>query len=123
MRIDDLRLQVTLAGVPAGAALAAGGFWIAGPEAGLGVAAGAGLGLGNFWWMTRGVAAVARGVRPVAGWHLLATVRFLVLLIALAGLLRFGLVHPVAVVVGLVVMPAALVAAGLRAAARSEGSG
>lgn len=121
MTTGDLRLRVTLASAPAIAALGAGGFWVAGAPAALGVVAGAGLGLGHFWWLARSAAGIVGGVgRPALAWRALAAIRLLAAWVVLVGLFTSGLVHPVAVVIGFVIVPVALVAEGLRGAARSE---
>ena len=58
--------------------------------------------------------------RDVAGWIFGAGVRFAVLFVAFAALCAGGYAHPVAVVVGLTVLPCALIAQGLRSAREVE---
>jgi hypothetical protein len=89
--------------------------WLGGVAAFLGVVAGGVLAVGNFWWLT-GRALMAVEARPRLGWPALALLRFAVLGGAGGILLWTGLAHPVAMVVGLTVLPCAVVVRGLRAA-------
>lgn len=98
------------------AALALLALPLAGPGASLGVAAAGALAALNFWALGR---EVRQGLVPGRGrgvWVLGAGLRFLGLLGAFGGLFAWGAVDPVAVVVGLLVLPAVLVIRGLRAA-------
>ena len=116
--VNELRLRVTAETVVAVAALALPAAWLAGPSAAVGVLAAGVLTVGNFWWLSRAASSAADpGSRPeVAGWVLGAGARFAVLFAAFAALCAGGYAHPVAVVVGLSVLPCALIAQGLRSA-------
>lgn len=116
---SDLRLRVTMATAIAVAALALPAAWLAGPTGAIGLLAAGALTVGNFWWLSR--AAVSAGDptaprREVAGWMLGAGARYALLFVAFAALCAGGYAHPVAVVVGLSVLPCALIAQGLRSA-------
>jgi ATP synthase I chain len=95
---------------------------LGGPGAGLGVGAAGGLTLLNFWWLVRNAAGVlgttAAPRRTL--WMVVAGMRFFVLTAALVSLLASGVVHPVAFVAGLGIVPAALIVLGLSAANRPE---
>lgn len=117
--VSDLRLRVTVETAIAVAALALPAAWIAGPSAAIGVLAAGVLTVGNFWWLSRAASSAADPNAPrteVAGWVLGAGARFAVLFAAFAALCAGGYAHPVAVVVGLSVLPCALIAQGLRSA-------
>lgn len=117
--VSDLRLCVTVETAIAVAALALPAAWIAGPSAAIGVLAAGVLTVGNFWWLSRAASSAADPNAPrteVAGWVLGAGARFAVLFAAFAALCAGGYAHPVAVVVGLSVLPCALIAQGLRSA-------
>jgi hypothetical protein len=120
----ELRARVTLAGAVATALLAGVALALGGPDAGLGVLAAGALTLLNFWWLVRNAAGVlGPGAAPRrAVWMVVAGARFLVLTAALVSLLASGLVHPIAFVAGLGVVPAALIVLGLSAVNRSEAS-
>ena len=121
--VSELRLRVTRETTLAVVALALPAAWLGGASAGAGVLAAGLLTLGNFWWLSRAASAArASGVRrgELAGWIVAAGARFTVLFAALAALCVGGYAHPVAVVVGLTVLPFALVAQGLRPARESE---
>ena len=116
---SDLRRRVTTATVIAVAALALPAAWLAGPSGALGMLAAGALTVGNFWWLSRAAASAGDPAAPrreVAGWMLGAGARFAVLFAAFAALCAGGYAHPVAVVVGLSVLPCALIAQGLRSA-------
>lgn len=119
MTPTDLRTRVIVTSALVLAGLAGVAVWLAGPAAALGLLASGGLTLGNFWWLARGVTATTDAVvgrRAGAAWVLAAAVRFAALAVALGVLLASGLVDPLGVVAGVVVLPCALVAGGLRAA-------
>ena len=116
---SELRLRVTVETAIAVVALALPAAWLAGPSAAIGVLAAGGLTVGNFWWLSRAASSAADPNAPraeVAGWVLGAGARFAVLFAAFAVLCAGGYAHPVAVVVGLSVLPCALVVQGLRSA-------
>lgn len=117
--VSELRLRVTVETAIAVAALALPAAWLAGPTAAVGVLAAGALTVGNFWWLSRAASSAADPNAPrieVAGWILGAGARFAVLFAAFAALCAGGYAHPVAVVVGLGVLPCALVVQGLRSA-------
>jgi ATP synthase I subunit len=96
--------------------LSAPAAWLGGRDAALGVLAGGALAVGNFRWL------VARAVRAAsgggAGWLIGAAFRFLAFLGACAALLASGLVHPVALLVGFIVLPCDVLIEGARSARR-----
>ena len=118
MTTTELRTRVTVESGVATATFALLALALWGPPAAWGIVAASALALGNFWWLARGArAAAGHGPRVhVVLWTLGAGARFLVLLAAFAALFASGVVHPVAVVAGLTVLPCALVARGLCAA-------
>ncbi|MGH7388378.1 MAG: ATP synthase subunit I [Candidatus Rokuibacteriota bacterium] len=121
MTTSELSTRVTIESAAACAALALLALAGWGSAAGAGVAAAGALTIVNFRWLARGAALASAGGRErrLAAWGLSAAGRFTGVLAALALLFASGWVHPVAVVVGLAVLPCAVVARGL-AAARGE---
>lgn len=116
---SELRLRVSIATTIVVAALAAPAAWLGGAPAAIGVLAAGALTLGNFWWLSRAAAGAGDPAAPrreIAGWILGAGARFAVLFAAFAALCAGGYAHPLAVVVGLSVLPCALIAQGLRSA-------
>ena len=116
---SELRLRVTVATVIAVAALAVPAAWLAGAPAAIGVLAAGALTVGNFWWLARTASSAGDPAAPrreIGGWIAGAGARFAVLFAAFAALCAGGYAHPVAVVVGLSVLPCALIAQGLRSA-------
>lgn len=119
MTPTELRVRVTLTTVLAAGALAAAAGGLAGGPAALGVLASGALTIANFLWLARGAAALrADGASRVraGAWALAVGGRLTLLAAALGALLASGWAHPVAVVAGLAVLPAAVIAAGLGAA-------
>jgi len=118
----EFRLRVTLETVISVAALAVPAAWLAGPSAAIGVLAAGVLAVANFWWLSRAVSeadpAVARA--RAGSWMLVTGARFTILFAAFAALCAGGHAHPVAVVVGLSVLPCVLIARGLRSARETE---
>jgi hypothetical protein len=120
---SDLRLRVTTGTAIAVLALALPAAWLAGPSGALGVLAAGALTAGNFWWLSRAATSAGNPASPrrdVAGWVFGAGIRFAVLFVAFAALCAGGYAHPVAVVVGLTVLPCAVIAQGLRSAREAE---
>jgi hypothetical protein len=116
---SELRLRVTVATAVAIAALALPAAWLGGPTAAIGVLAAGALTVGNFWWLSRAASSAADPAAPrteAAGWVAGAGARYVLLFAAFAALCAGGYAHPVAVVVGLVVLPCAVIAQGLRSA-------
>ncbi len=103
-------LRVTAAAV-ALLALAAG--WIAGTAALVGVAAAGSLTMANFWCLGRLAGRAHAGSR---GAVLAASLRFVALALAFIAVCASGWAHPGALLAGLVVLPAAVIVEGLRAA-------
>lgn len=100
-------------------ALAAPGAWMGGIPGGLGVVAGGILAVVNFRWLVaRASAATAAGTGNAAAsaWLLGSGLRFGACLGACTLLLATGWAHPVALLVGLTVLPCDLIARGLTAA-------
>ena len=121
--VSELRLGVTRETTIAIVALALPAAWLGGASAGIGVLAAGLLTLVDFWWLARATfAAGASGAprRELAGWMVAAGVRLTVLFAAFAALCAGGYAHPVAIVVGLTVLPCALIARGLRAVRAAE---
>ena len=121
--ISELRLRVTLETTFAVVVLALPAAWLGGAPAGIGVLVAGLLTLGNFWWLSRAASAAGASGAPrreLAGWIVAAGARFTVLFAAFAALCAGGYAHPLAVVVGLTVLPCALIARGLRAGHDSE---
>jgi hypothetical protein len=110
----DLVGQVMAVTGAAALALAAGAAAVGGGRAALGVAAGAAISLLSFRWLTGGAARMAS--RP-AGLALGALgLRYATMFTLIALLLGSGGAHVMGVIVGLSVLPPALIALGLRAA-------
>jgi len=91
---------------------------IAGRPAALGTLAGGLIALGSFRWVARGVAGASMSLagRGIAFSGLAVGVRHVVLFSALAFVLWSGAAHPVAVLVGLSLLPPVVIALGLSAA-------
>lgn len=102
------------------ALLALGGILAAGPHVGVSILAGGAVALGNLWLLTRGA---DRALRLFAGrrvhplWMLSLGVRHLALFGVLGVLLWGGRVDPIALILGLSVLPPVLIASALRSAA------
>jgi hypothetical protein len=99
--------------------LSIAGALLAGRAALLGILVGGGVTLGNLLWLSYGsgrVSGLSRG-RPL--WFLSLGLRYLALFAALALCLWSGWVHPLALIVGLSVLPPVLIIQGLRVARRS----
>lgn len=112
--MTEFRARVTLETAIVLAALAGPAAWLVGPTAAVGVLAAGGLTVGNFWWLSRAAGAPGGAPPQVSGWVFAAGIRFLVLFAAFAALCAGGYAHPVAVVLGLTVLPCALIVQGLR---------
>jgi ATP synthase I chain len=126
MTPGELRGRVTLDTCAAVAALVAPGAWVGGIPGGLGVLAGGLLAIVNFRWLVaRASAATALGIGAGTGnavasvWLLGSGLRFGACLGACTLLLATGWAHPIALLVGLTVLPCDLIARGL-VAARAE---
>lgn len=113
----ELIRRVLVVGAAGLLPLAVAGYLAAGPRGGLGVLAGGAIALGNLWLLGRAsdralALLSARRVHPL--WVLGLGLRYLVLFGALALLLSSGRVHPVALIVGLSILPPVLIAYALR---------
>ena len=120
---SDLRLRVTMVTAVVVAALALPAAWLGGPSGALGLLAAGALTVGNFWWLARAAASASDPAAPrreVAGWVLGTGARFVVLFAAFAALCAGGYAHPVAVVLGLSVLPCAVIIQGLRSTREIE---
>lgn len=112
MDVDRLIERVTVKALVAAllAASLAGYVW--GVKGAAGVAGAGGLALLNFRWLARGTVRATAGDATGRAFLTLGA-RHLGTLAALGALLATGWVHPIAVVVGLTVLPPVLVAQGL----------
>src|SRR5262249_15542013 len=110
--------RVTLDSAVMVGTLALAAAWLIGKPAAIGVAAGGGLAIGSLWWLARGALAMSRTSFERSRWMFLASLRFVAIGGVAAYVLASGLAHPVALVVGLTVLPCALTVEGLRSAAR-----
>jgi ATP synthase I chain len=123
MTPSDLMWRVTRDVCALGATLALAAAWVGGAAAALGVGAGIVLALGNFRWLaSRAVSATTAATSVRAGWSLGAGLRLAALAAACAALLATGRAHPVALVIGLSVLPCALIGHGLRTAREEPGA-
>jgi ATP synthase I chain len=94
-----------------GVALAAG--WFADRTAFFGVVAGAALALADFWWLSARIDAAANDAPRAIVWAGSAGLRLLGVAVAVALLFLTKQFHPIALVIGLAVLPCALVVRGL----------
>ena len=116
MNPSELVERVTIAIGLAALTLALPAAWLGGLAGALGVLAGAVLAALNFRWLARRtVASLVPGGSATQA-SATATVRSLVALAGPAVAIATGAVHPVALVVGLTLLPCAVVVLGLRAA-------
>ena len=94
-----------------GLALTAG--WLGGREALLGVGAGALVTLVDFWWLSAGIEGVGSTAPRTVIWMGTAALRLGAVALAVAALFLTGHFHPLALVIGLAVLPCALVTRSL----------
>jgi len=123
MKHGDLSGRVTWSGLAAVGALSAVAGWAAGVEGAAGVAGGGAVALLNFRWLARSVANAVALVRDGgSGGAALrgAWLRHLSTVGVLGLLLGSGWTHPLAVILGLSVLPPILIAQGLRAAREAD---
>jgi hypothetical protein len=121
MIATSFSMRVTRDTCLAAALLALPAAWIAGSAGGLGILAGALLAVGNFLWLARRASAAGQGTvgtPSAAMWALTSGLRLLALGFLCAVLFKFRLIHPVALVAGLTVLPCAVIVQGLRAAGK-----
>src|SRR2546428_5140561 len=120
MTPGELTTRVTLDPCAAVAALATVAAWLGGAPAGLGVLAGGALAVVIFRWLVvRASAATAAGNAAASAWLVGAGLRFAACTVACALLLTTGWAHPVALLVGVTVLPCDLIARGA-AGARTQ---
>lgn len=115
MTASELVERVTAAIGLAAVTLALPAAWLGGLAGALGVLTGAALAALNFRWLARRTVAALVPGASAAGASAAAIVRLLVALTAPAVAIATGLVHPVGLVVGLTLLPCAVVVLGLRA--------
>jgi ATP synthase I chain len=116
MTMTKLRTRVTVDAALLAVGLALAGGWLGGRTALFGVVAGTALALADFWWLSARVDAVGSHAPPALVWLGAAGLRLAGAAVVVAGLFLTGQCHPLALVVGLAVLPCALVARGLRLA-------
>jgi ATP synthase I chain len=112
---SDLTSRVSRDACVLGAALTAPAAWLGGMDGALGAAAGAGIAVVNFRWLASRVGATLAAAsveRP--GRALAVVLRLGALAAAVALLLVSGHADPLAIVVGLSVIPVTVIAEGLR---------
>ncbi|MGH7413390.1 MAG: ATP synthase subunit I [Candidatus Rokuibacteriota bacterium] len=117
----DLAARVTWTAAATVAAMTAGAWWLEGAPAAAGVGGGGGIALLNFRWLARDVSRAAALIsNGSVGVGRLSRVglRQLVTFGALGLLVAQGWAHPVAVAVGLAILPPVLLAQGLLDARR-----
>jgi hypothetical protein len=119
MTRTDFTLRVAIETSVIVVALALPAAWVGGLTGALGVLAGGLLGVVNFWWLSGQALAACAAVTGAARrdvWVLLAALRLMVVAALCAVLFVTGWIHPVALLVGLTVLPCALIARGLHVA-------
>ena len=116
MTMNRLRARVTLDAGLLALVLALTAGWFGGRAALFGVGAGALLALADFWWLASGVDGVGSVAPRTAIWMGTAALRLAGVAVVVGALFLTGQFHPVAIVLGLAVLPCALVARGLRLA-------
>jgi hypothetical protein len=113
--VSNATTRVTIETLVAAVVLTAPAAWLGGSRAALGVAVGALLVVLNFRWLAgRAVAAVGAGQLRGSLWLVAAGLRFAVVAAVCAIVFSLRAVDPVGLVVGITVLPVALVAHGLR---------
>jgi hypothetical protein len=110
------RTRVTMDAGLLAIGLALAGGWFGGRTALLGVVAGTLLALVDFWWLSARADGVGENAPSVTVWMGAAGLRLAGIAAAVALLFVTGAFHPLALVIGLAVMPCALVTRGLRMA-------
>lgn len=120
---SDLSARVMRSGLLSVAALTAAAGWIAGTGGAAGVAGGGAIALLSFRWLAQSVAsaaALARQGQPVGVGFGGIWLRHLAAFGGLGLLLGSGWTNPLAVILGLSVLPPILVVQGLRAARHGD---
>ena len=117
MTRNDLTSRVSRDACVLGLVLTGPAAWLGGVDGALGAAAGAGIAVANFRWLASRVTNVLAGAseqRPVP--TVGAAFRLTALAAAVTLALMSGHAHPLAIVVGLSVIPITVISQGLRAA-------
>ena len=112
----ELTSRVTWESGGAVATLALASGLVGGVPLATGVGAGGALAIANFRWLAGRVVKALDGVPVPGGWALGLGLRLVAFAGATAGLMASGWAHPLGVVIGLTVLPGALVLRGLRQA-------
>ena len=113
MIVAELVSRVTLLTLLAILTVTVAAGVVAGITGAAGAAAGGAIALLNFRWLARGAASALRGGRGRSLGLVAVGLRYLATFGALALVLSTGWAHPLAVVVGLSVLPPVLIAHGL----------
>jgi hypothetical protein len=116
MTPSRLTARVTLESSGIALALALPAAWIGGGPAAVGVLAGSGLAVLDFRALAARATDTVTGSARGLVWLLAYGLRFSLVLLVCAVLFATGWVHPVALLVGLTVLPCNLIARGLRGA-------
>ena len=114
--MSDLTRRVTIDAGLLAVALALGGTWFGGRTVGFGILGGAVLALADLWWLSARLDTIGTAAPGALVWLGAAGLRLAGVAAAVAALFVTGWFHPVGLVVGLAVLPCALVARGLRLA-------
>ena len=114
MIIAELVSRVTLLTLLAILTVTAAAGLVAGITGATGAAAGGAIALLNFRWLARGAASVVQEGRGRRLGLAAVSLRYLATFCALALVLSTGWAHPLAVVVGLSVLPPVLIAHGFK---------
>lgn len=114
MSASRLRVRVAAesAAIVVGLALVA--TVLGGARVGFGVFAGGALALASFWRLAGDAVGASGEVASAGRWLIASALRFGGLALVTGALLIFDWAHPVALVVGLTILPCDLVAQGLR---------
>lgn len=113
MTASELVERVTVWIGLAALTLALPAAWLGGPAGALGVLAGAALAALNFRWLARRTLASLLPGASATRASAAATVRLLVAMAGPGVVIATGAVHPVALVVGLTLLPCAVIVLGL----------
>jgi CHASE2 domain-containing sensor protein len=115
MMMTNLKTRVTMDAELLAIVLALVGGGFGGRTLLLGVLAGGVIAVADFWWLSSSVSGATDAPNTFA-WMATAGVRLAGVAVAVAALFLTGWFHPVGLVIGLSVLPCALVARGLRLA-------
>ena len=113
MTMTELRTRVTVDAALLAVGLALAGGWLGGRTALFGVAAGAALALVDFWWLSARMDAVGSAAPRTVVWVGSAGLRLAGVAATVAALFLTKQFHPLALVIGLAVLPCALLLRGL----------